>query len=62
MLLIGLRSAQLVAAAGEKDSDAIREDLLNAKIEQMGQESLRKKIGMLFALCPAPSDFDGRPL
>lgn len=42
----------------EKDSDAIREDLLNAKIEQMGQESLRKKIGMLFALCPPPSGFD----
>lgn len=41
-----------------KNPDTIREELVNAKIEQLGMESLKKKIDLLFALTQPPRDFD----
>jgi hypothetical protein len=42
----------------EKSSDTIREELVNAKIDQLGMESLKKKIDILFALTKPEPDFD----
>jgi hypothetical protein len=41
-----------------KNPDTIREGLVIAKIEQLGMESLKKKIDLLFALTQPPRDFD----
>ena len=41
-----------------KNSDTIREELVSAKLEQLGMESLKKKIDLLFALTQPPRNFD----
>lgn len=42
----------------EKTPDTIREELVNAKIDQLGMESLKKKIDILFALTQPGGNLD----
>lgn len=45
------------ATIKSKDATTIREELVTANINQLGMESLLKKLDVLFALAPPPPDF-----
>jgi len=44
-------------AIREKTTEAIREELIQAKLNQLERESLLTKVDLLFRLCPPPKDF-----
>jgi hypothetical protein len=44
-------------ALREKNLDTIREELIQAKLNQLERKSLLTKVDLLFPLCPPPKDF-----